>query len=107
MEVSPKPTKISFLHWFWANFFQPLADGSFLMKITHIPSAPMKPSQLSSACAGRRKVSIPEKNDRPAYPSLDLCHWVGREEGHRQHRYAVEAPPPTHTLDPAEAIAQG
>jgi hypothetical protein len=68
----------------------------------------MKPSQLSSACAGRRKVSIPKKkkNDRPTNPSLDQCCWVGREEGRRCRRYAVEAPP-THTLDPAEAAAQG
>jgi hypothetical protein len=56
----------------------------------------MKPSQLSSAYAGQRKVSILEKkkNDHPTNPSLDLCRWVGREEGRQRRRYVIEA---THT----------
>jgi hypothetical protein len=52
------------------------------MKITHFSSTPMKPLQLSLACAGRRKVSIAEKRKMStANPSLDLCHRMGEGRG--------------------------
>jgi hypothetical protein len=56
--------KNTIFRWQKTNFHRLLADGMYLMKITHILSAPTKDVHLSSNCSDRWKVSIPETKKR-------------------------------------------
>jgi hypothetical protein len=92
--------KNTIFRWQKTNFHRLLADGMYLMKITHLLSAPTKDVHLSLNCSDRWKVSIPEtkkkkkKNDRrqryraAAQASIHVAAigWGREEAWHYCHR---------------------